>query len=161
MTTFETPISYYQSEQYHDAFDFDLASEINEDDHSIRPAQAKVLSYRKSKGNLVHNNSQSQVNLPPSPAESMMMDLPQQSDTIADEMINGGDRSTTMVHRDSLPAHVRKTPEQKDLNKRRSQYYDDRFEVKEPAMTVRERITKESIVLAEIRTNVIVSFVIE
>jgi hypothetical protein len=50
----------------------------------------------------------------------------------------------------------RKTPEQKELARRKSQYYGEVFAHREPQSSARERITKESMVLADIRTNVIV-----
>ena len=50
-----------------------------------------------------------------------------------------------------------KTPEQKHLAKRKSQYYEDAFAYREPHGSARERITKESMVFADVRTNVIVS----
>jgi hypothetical protein len=50
----------------------------------------------------------------------------------------------------------RKTPEQKELARRKSQYYGDVFAHREPMTSARETITKESIVMADIRTNVIV-----
>ena len=50
----------------------------------------------------------------------------------------------------------RKTPEQKELARRRSQYYGDVFAYREPPNSPRELISKESMVLADVRTNVIV-----
>lgn len=50
----------------------------------------------------------------------------------------------------------RRTPEQKELSKRKSQYYDDAFARREPLTSPRELVTKEAMVEANIRTNVIV-----
>ncbi|KAK2630046.1 hypothetical protein QTJ16_000866 [Diplocarpon rosae] len=49
-----------------------------------------------------------------------------------------------------------KTPERKDLAKRKSQYYGDVFAYREPHSSARERVMKESMIVADIRTNVIV-----
>lgn len=50
-----------------------------------------------------------------------------------------------------------KTAGQNELAKRRSQYYGDAFAQRESNTSARERVLKESIVMAEILTNVIVS----
>jgi hypothetical protein len=50
-----------------------------------------------------------------------------------------------------------KTTEQKELAKKRSQYYDEVFAVKEPISLAHERASRESMVMADIKTNVIVS----
>lgn len=50
-----------------------------------------------------------------------------------------------------------KTPLQKELAKRKSQYYQDVFGQKEPTTSARDRVSRESIVMADVRTNVIVS----
>jgi murein DD-endopeptidase MepM/ murein hydrolase activator NlpD len=50
-----------------------------------------------------------------------------------------------------------KTPEQKQLAKRKSQYYQDVFSARESNSSPRERVLKESPILADVRTNVIVS----
>ncbi|TVY83267.1 hypothetical protein LSUE1_G002161 [Lachnellula suecica] len=51
----------------------------------------------------------------------------------------------------------RKTPEQKELARRKSQYYGDVFAHREPNSSARERVSKESMVMAEVKTNVIIS----
>ena len=50
-----------------------------------------------------------------------------------------------------------KTPEQKELAKRKSQYYGDAFAYREPNSSARERISRESMIMCDIKTNVIVS----
>jgi hypothetical protein len=50
-----------------------------------------------------------------------------------------------------------KTPEQKELAKKKSQYYGDLFAARESNSSARERVLKESPILADVRTNVIVS----
>jgi hypothetical protein len=52
---------------------------------------------------------------------------------------------------------IGKTANQKELAKRRSQYYSDAFAQRESNTSARERVFKESIVMAEVLTNVIVS----
>jgi len=50
-----------------------------------------------------------------------------------------------------------KTQEQRELARRKSQFYGDVFAYREPNTSARERISRESPVLADVRTNVIVS----
>lgn len=50
-----------------------------------------------------------------------------------------------------------KTPEQKQMAKRRSQYFGDAFAYRESNTSPRERVSRESVVMVEVRTNVIVS----
>ena len=50
-----------------------------------------------------------------------------------------------------------KTKEEQEIAKRRSQYFGHVFAVREPHNSARERISKECLVLMEIKTNVIVS----
>lgn len=50
-----------------------------------------------------------------------------------------------------------KTPEQRQIARKRSQYYQDVFAAREPISSARERISRDSMVIAEIKTNVIVS----
>jgi hypothetical protein len=49
-----------------------------------------------------------------------------------------------------------KTPERRELAKQKSQYYDDAFAVRESKTSARERFHRESMVMVEVRTNVIV-----
>jgi hypothetical protein len=49
-----------------------------------------------------------------------------------------------------------KMPEEKELSRRRNQYYDEAFAYRESNSSARERISKESLVVADIKTNVIV-----
>jgi hypothetical protein len=50
-----------------------------------------------------------------------------------------------------------KTPQQRELARKKSQYYEDAFATREPSSSARERVTKESLIYADVRTNVIVS----
>lgn len=50
-----------------------------------------------------------------------------------------------------------KTPEQRALNKRKSAFYSDAFAQRESNSSARERVGRDSVVMAEVRTNVIVS----
>jgi hypothetical protein len=50
-----------------------------------------------------------------------------------------------------------KTPQQRELARKKSQYYEDVFATREPSGSARERVTKESLIYADVRTNVIVS----
>ena len=49
-----------------------------------------------------------------------------------------------------------KSPEQRQLARQRSQYYEDAFSYRESISPARERISRESMIMADVRTNVIV-----
>ena len=50
-----------------------------------------------------------------------------------------------------------KTPEHRELNKRKSAFYSDAFAQRETNNNARDRVGRDSVVMAEVRTNVIVS----
>lgn len=56
----------------------------------------------------------------------------------------------------AISSPERKTPEQQELAKRKSQYYEEAFATREPTTSARQVISNESLVLADVRTNVIV-----
>lgn len=104
--------------------------------------------------------------LPPSPAHSDIAmrqaspwDSP--SNTMTSAMTREEQRLINPIDRgapgDAAIFSEGKTAEQKDLAKRKSQYYGDVFAHREPTTSARERIMKESMVMADVRTNVIVS----
>jgi len=47
--------------------------------------------------------------------------------------------------------------EQRQLAKKRSQYYEDAFAYREPVSSARERVSRETMIMADIKTNVIAS----
>jgi hypothetical protein len=104
----------------------------------------------------------SSIELPPSPADSefiMRQASPREespSATTKEER-----RITRDINRgapgDRAIFSEGKTEEQKNLAKRKSQYYGDIFAQREPITSARERISRESPILADVRTNVIVS----
>lgn len=49
-----------------------------------------------------------------------------------------------------------KTPQQMELARRKSQYYNDVFAYREPNSSPRNRVSRESMVMTDIKTNVIV-----
>ena len=51
------------------------------------------------------------------------------------------------------------TPQQRELARKKSQYYEQAFSVRPSSGSSRERVTKESLIYADVRTNVIVSSV--
>jgi hypothetical protein len=106
-------------------------------------------------------NRVSLIQLPPSPADSdiaMRHASPRGSPSATDSeerrITRNIDRGTPG---DQAIFSDAKTPEQKELAKRKSQYYNDVFASREPNASARERVTKESPILADVRTNVIVS----
>lgn len=101
----------------------------------------------------------SQIQLPPSPADSdKMSDGPlSTSSPLALEE----ERITREINRgtpgDRVVAMTPKTPQEAELARKRSQFYGDAFAYREPVSSARDRVSRDSIVLCEIQTNVIVS----
>ena len=135
---------------------------------SIRTIDATPLRYdpdkepsvRTSKPLFINHASRSQISLiqlPPSPADSESHEMRAPTEPTAEER-----RLTRQIDRgapgDGAIFSDKKTPEQKDLAKRKSQYYGDVFANREPTTSARERISRESMIMADVRTNVIVSF---
>lgn len=107
------------------------------------------------------------VELPPSPADSdiaMRHASPTGSPSVTTST-SATDREEQRITRnidrgapgDKAIFSDAKSPEQKQLAKRKSQYYQDVFAARESNSSARERVLKESPVLADVRTNVIVS----
>lgn len=120
------------------------------------PSDDSALIVERRKSNLV-----SQIQLPPSPAESdiAMRDVsPRESPSATTREER---RITRHIDRgapgDQAIFSDAKTPERKELAKRKSQYYGEVFAHREPNSSARERVTRESMIIADIRTNVIVS----
>lgn len=101
------------------------------------------------------------VHLPPSPADSDKMDTSRPS-TSPSPIIIEGQRITRDISRgtpgDITKSSMSKSPEQKQLAKKRSQYYGDAFAYREPTGSARDRVSRDSMVLCELVTNVIVGF---
>ena len=51
---------------------------------------------------------------------------------------------------------VNEYTEQKELARKRTQHYADTLAVREPLMSARDRVHKDSVIMAEVKTNVIV-----
>ncbi|CAD6456246.1 d426359d-1ff6-40fa-a4b8-896aefd4fcba [Sclerotinia trifoliorum] len=98
------------------------------------------------------------VHLPPSPADSDKMDTSRPS-TSPSPIIIEGQRITRDISRgtpgDITKSSMSKSPEQKQLAKKRSQYYGDAFAYREPTGSARDRVSRDSMVLCELVTNVI------
>lgn len=122
---------------------------------------ANELPLPKNKPLLINQKRRSAVSLrelPPSPANSDLdaSTMPPTSALSKDESrlfrpLERGAPGDQAIFSDS------KTPEQKDLAKRKSQFYTEAFAQREPNSSARERISRESMVVADVRTNVIVS----
>jgi len=97
-----------------------------------------------------------QIQLPPSPAESDSPLREPETPMAKDEC-----RYTKSLERgapgDQAIFSSLKTPEQKELARRKSQYYGDVFAYREPNGSARERVSKNSLIMADVKTNVIVS----
>jgi len=134
--------------------------------HSVQSSRSyrqQILPNRErqqSTGRLeADKNSRARQHLPPSPAdteEPESVRIPSESDQSGMEET----RLTRNIDRgapgDSAIFSENKTPEQKELAKRKSQYYGDVFAQREPNSNARDRIGRESVVMADVRTNVIV-----
>jgi hypothetical protein len=122
---------------------------------------ANKLPLHKDKPQLVNQRRKSTISLtelPPSPADSE----PDATMSISPSAISKEqERITRPIDRgapgDQAIFSKSKTPEQIQLARRKSQYYGDVFAYREPNSSARERICRESMVMADVRTNVIVS----
>jgi hypothetical protein len=99
------------------------------------------------------------LKLPPSPADSDMSTHERPSSSLSDCTAEET-RLTRNIDRgapgDQAIFSENKTPQQRQIAKKRSQYYQDTFAAREPNSSARERVSRDSMVLAEIKTNVIV-----
>jgi hypothetical protein len=119
-----------------------------------------VSSLRSSTGTApVHQGKKGPpppLNLPPSPADSDMSSHEQPSSPRTTEET----RLTRNIDRgapgDQAIFSENKSPRQREIARKRSQYYGDAFAAREPISSARERVSRDSMVLAEIKTNVIV-----
>ncbi|KAF4631795.1 hypothetical protein G7Y89_g6333 [Cudoniella acicularis] len=124
-------------------------------DSPSQPADAALLIDRRKKDPVSH------IQLPPSPADSdiVMPDTSSPSSSLS-ATTREGHRITRPIDRgapgDQAIFSETKTPEQKALAKRKSQYYGDVFAAREPVSSARERLSRESMIMADIKTNVIV-----
>lgn len=96
--------------------------------------------------------------LPPSPAYSIMVESLPVTDS---EPLKGDERRLARDIERRFPGDagtffLGMTPERRELAKKKSQYYDDAFAVRESNSSARERVHRESMVMVEVRTNVIV-----
>ena len=123
---------------------YEAAEEIQ-----LKPHKAKVVVQKRSFKELVSPN-----HLPPSPGDS---------DSADDEMPDTMEQRPIMrdITRgspgDQVSSQATKSPERKQLAKKRSQYYEDAFAQREPRSSARERVLRESMIMADVKTNVIVS----
>ncbi|KAH7417674.1 Tautomerase/MIF superfamily [Cadophora sp. MPI-SDFR-AT-0126] len=132
---------------------------------SLRTIDATSQRYESQDGTPLVNKKRisnlGQILLPPSPAES---------DIAMREGGPKGSPSATTREERRITRHIdrgspgdqaifseRNTPERKELAKRKSQYYEDVFAYRESNSSARERVTKESMIVADVRTNVIVN----
>lgn len=101
------------------------------------------------------------VQLPPSPTDSLQMHHNRPS-TSPSPIITESQRLTRDISRGTpgdIPiSKMPKSPEQKQLAKKRGQYYCDAFAYREPVSSARERVSRDSMVVCELVTNVIVGF---
>lgn len=94
--------------------------------------------------------------LPPSPVDSNGGIFDQNSATVLEErrLTREITRGTPGDRRRSMDA---RTPLERDLARKRSQYYENAFAVDpKPAFTARDRVLRESFIMADIKTNLIV-----
>ena len=58
---------------------------------------------------------------------------------------------------DAILSSSNGTPQQQELRKKKSQFYTEVFSYREPNLSPKERVYKDSVVTVEVKTNVIVS----
>jgi hypothetical protein len=101
------------------------------------------------------------LNLPPSPADSDMSSHERPSSSHSACTTTEESRLTRNIDRgapgDRAIFSELKSPQQREIARKRSQYYEDTFAAREPSSSARERVSRDSMVVAEIKTNVIVS----
>ena len=100
------------------------------------------------------------IHLPPSPADSDMS-IHERPSSSHSARTREETRLTRKLDRgapgDQAIFSENKSPEQRQLARKRSQYYQETFAAQEPNSSARERVSRDSMVIAEIKTNVIVS----
>ncbi|KAG0652376.1 hypothetical protein D0Z07_1458 [Hyphodiscus hymeniophilus] len=114
----------------------------------LEPHKAEVVIQKRSLKELVLNN-----HLPPSPANSDDDQMPI-GDTMEQRRITRDISRGSPGDEENSP-HT-KSPEQRQLAKKRSQYYEDAFAYRDPHSSARERVSRESMIMADVRTNVII-----
>jgi hypothetical protein len=110
-------------------------------------------------------SSASAIRLPPSPAESDANNRAMRHASPRGSPLSATTREERRITRhlergapgDEAFLSDLKTPERKQLAQKRSQYYGEVFAYREANSSARERVTKESMIVADIRTNVIVA----
>ncbi len=118
---------------------------------------SSLSSLAKMKNDRRKSELLGQIQLPPSPADSeaQLRDPDPPSPKTESRYIREVDRGAPG---DAAIFSNTKTPEQKDLARRKSSFYGDIFAYREPPNTARERVTKNSMIMIDVKTNVIVSF---
>jgi len=95
----------------------------------------------------------SQQDLPPSPADSDHNEM-----RGTDESSEEESRLMRPMDRGAPGERLREptTPQQKEFARKKSQYYQEQFAYRESNTSAKERLTKDSMIMADVRTNVIV-----
>jgi hypothetical protein len=91
-------------------------------------------------------------NIPPSHS-LRLIDCPGMDD---EKLLSMAERARKQASASALTS----TPQSRELSKRRSQYYGEIFAYREPHQSARERVTRDSMVMAELKTNVIVRLIL-
>lgn len=142
-----------------------------------QPQSTRTPTHKTSLSSNSANGKSPGPLLPPSPADSTMAAaLPSRSPrsprysgvgaTGAGDAAGDNDKDSASIMRDidrgapgdkSIFSEM-KSPSQREVAKKKSQYYQDVFAQRESNTSARERVARESFVMADVRTNVIVSF---
>lgn len=103
------------------------------------------------------------IELPPSPADSNLAMRHTSPKGSSSATMREEEQITRTLDRgapgDQAIFSDAKSPEQKELARKKSQYYNEVFAARESSTSARERVLKDSPILADVRTNVIVSVV--
>ena len=104
-------------------------------------------------------NGSMHINGRPSPAPGNFMNLERAQSTPPQLTDNSRFRSLTRGTVGDLPDadNLEKSWSKLHLSKKRSQYYSDAFAYREPNNTAKDRVARDSVVLAEVKLNFCVS----
>lgn len=94
------------------------------------------------------------ISTPPSPAPSLHSSKPQVRNGV-DEIIMNSPVDRGLPAEEAVTTRSR-TPLERELAKKRSQYYNEVFAARDASITPSEQICRESVIIVEVKTNVIV-----
>ncbi len=99
------------------------------------------------------------ADFPSSPAARKILDFRRAASTPPETTNENYIRTSSKIHVGDPPAvsHLATTRDRHQLSKKRSQYYGEVFAYREPHNTAKDRVTRDSVVVAEVKLNCKVS----